>query len=125
MQFKKFIDKKKTMEQFKSEMEYFDKNFRIFVPSMFSPPKDIFIIAMNDNGIKRYMSLYDKATGVYELNSIEEENGNLNTNKTTDNKSYSEVYNYYYDKFDNVLYPDDDGGYACEGGEGEAEAEAC
>lgn len=121
----KIYRQKKTMEQFKSEMEYFDKNFRIFVPGMFSPPKDIFIIAMNDNGIKRYMSLYDKATRVYELNSIEEENGNLNTNKTTDNKSFSEVYNYYYDKFDNVLYPDDDGGYACEGGEGEAEAEAC
>ena len=117
----KIYRQKKTMEQFKSELEYFDKNFRIFVPGIFSPPKDIFIIAMNDNGkLNRSMSLYDKGTGVYELNSIEGENGNYNTNKTTHNKRFSEVYKYYYDKFDHVLYPDD-GGYE-EGEECEAEA---
>ena len=106
----KIYRQKKTMEQFKSEMEYFDKNFHIFVPRMFSPPKDIFIIAKNDNGVpNRYMSIFDKETNIYEMNSIEGQNGNFNTNKTTDNKRFTEIYKYYYHKFDSVLYPDDGG----------------
>lgn len=117
----KIYRQKKTMEQFKSEMDYFDKNFHIFVPGMFSPPKDIFIIAKNDNGvINRCMCLFDKETGVYEMNSIDGENGNYNTNKTTDNKRFTEIYNYYYQKFDSVLYPEDEGEVEC-CGEGEGE----
>ena len=115
----KIYRQKKTMEQFKSEMEYFDKNFHIFVPGMFSPPKDIFIIAKNDNGaINRYMSIFDKETNIYEMNSIEGQNGNFNTNKTTDNKRFKEISKYYYQKFDSVLYPDDgDEEECCDGAE--------
>ena len=104
------------MEQFKSEFEYLDKKFHIFVPGMFSPRKDIFITAVNDNGaIFRYLCLFDKETGVYEMNSLEGENGNFKTNKTTDNKSFTEIKKYYYHKLDTVLYPPE------ESGEGEKE----
>ena len=83
------------MEQFKSEMEYFDKNFHIFVPGMFSTKKDIFIIPLNDNGvINRCMCLFDKETNIYEINSIEGKNGNYNTDNTTDNQRFSEIYKY-------------------------------
>ena len=43
------------------------------------------------------------------MNSIEGQNGNFNTNQTTDNKRFTEIYKYYYQKFDSVLYPDDGG----------------
>jgi hypothetical protein len=124
----KIYRQKKTMEQFKSEMEYLDKNFHIFVPGMFSPPKDIFIIALNDNGvINRCMSIFDKETNNYEMNSIEGQNGNFNTNKTIDNKRFTEIYKYYYEKFDSILYPDsggEEGEEGCFGDEGEEGEEA-
>lgn len=107
----KIFREKKTMEDFKSEFEFLDKKFHISVPGMFSPKKDIFVTAVNDNEfINRYICLFDKETGVYEFNSLEGEKGNYKTNKTIDNKSYTEIKKYYYNKLDTVLYPPEERG---------------